>query len=355
MNKKIINTLKYLLFLGIGLGILYYLYITTNAQYNQQRKLDGLPYEDYLIKLGNDFATANYFWLGMVVLAFLLSSLSRGFRWKMMLDPLNKSMGIDRRVRVKNTFFAVLVGYVVNLVIPRAGEVARCGVITQYEKISIDKVMGTGVLDRILDVLCLLIVMLLALVFEFDKLWGFISKNALPSGREGGGGLPTWMWIILGLGTLSLAAFIIFRKQIQATAIYKKIENLVLGFIEGLRSIQKLENPWAFIGHTVFIWVMYYLMLYLSFQAFEPTAHLSPRAGLLVFVFGTLGIVIPSPGGVGSYQFLVSTALITFYAIESSDALSFANIAFAAPFLCNIVMGVLAFMLLPIVNREKTE
>jgi len=353
MSKKILATLKYLLFLGIGLGILYFVYFTTNRDYNAQRELDGLPYEDYLVKLGNDFATANYFWLGLVVVAFILSSLSRAIRWKMLLDPLNKAAGSESRVRVKNTFLAVLVGYVVNLVIPRAGEVARCGIITQYEKISLDKVMGTGVLDRVLDVVCLLIVMLLALVFEFDKLWGFMVEIAFQSDGEGGGGLPVWMWIILGLGVAGVAFFIIFRKKIQALPLYKKIENLLIGFVEGLRSIQKLENPIAFVGHTIFIWLMYYLMLYMAFLSFEPTAHLSPRAGLLVFVFGTLGIVIPSPGGIGSYQFLVSTALVTFYAIESSDALSLANIGFAAPFVCNIILGVMAFILLPIVNKRK--
>jgi uncharacterized membrane protein YbhN (UPF0104 family) len=121
-----------------------------------------------------------------------------------------------------------------------------------------------------------------------------------------------------------------------------------------LRAIQKLENPLAFIGHTLFIWLMYYLMLYFAFFSFGPTAHLGAVAGLLVFVFGALGMVIPSPGGIGSYQYLVSTALVTFYAIGGSDALSFANIAFTAPFLCNIIFGIIAFVLLPVLNRKKT-
>lgn len=349
MKQKVGSILKYVLFFGLGIGILYYLYYTTNQTYQEELLEKGLPPQDYLIKLGNDFKNANYFWLFLVMVAFLLSNVSRAFRWKMLLDPL-KEKG-EKKVSLKNSFLGVLVNYVVNLVIPRAGEVARCGVITRYENIPLEKGLGTVVVDRILDVLCLALMMVLGLIVEFDKLWGYLKENALQSEEEGGG-LPTWIWIGLGVMIFAGILFFVLRKKIQATAIYKKLLNLVMGFLQGIQAIRKLSNPLAFIGHTAFIWFMYYLMLYVAFFSFEPTAHLDMSAGLLIFIFGALGIVVPAPGGIGSYQYFVSTALVSFYAIGSSDALSFANIAFAVPFLCNIIFGVLALVLLPVVNRK---
>jgi uncharacterized protein (TIRG00374 family) len=352
-KKKLGSIIRFIVFLGLGMGILYYVYYTTNQQYQLELQDKGLPAQDYLVKLGNDMANANYFWIGLVILAFLASNISRAIRWKMLLDPLKMEQD-GTKVKLHNPLMAVLVGYVMNLVIPRAGEVAKCGVINQYEKISIDKVLGTAVLDRILDVICLFLMILLALALEFDTLWGYLSENVFESADGGGFSIPIWLWILGGFGISALVLFIIFRKKLEQFAIYKKIEGLVIGFVEGLRAIQKLENPLAFIGHTLFIWLMYYLMLYFAFFSFGPTAHLAAVAGLLVFVFGALGMVIPSPGGIGSYQYLVSTALVTFYAIGGSDALSFANIAFTAPFLCNIIFGIIAFVLLPVLNRKKT-
>lgn len=351
-KKKLGSIIRFIVFLGLGMGILYYVYYTTNQQYQLELQEKGLPAQDYLVKLGSDMANANYFWIGLIVLAFLASNISRAIRWKMLLDPL-KMQENGTKVKLHNPLMAVLVGYVMNLVIPRAGEVAKCGVINRYEKISIDKVVGTAVLDRILDVICLLLMILLALALEFDRLWGYLSANVFQSADGGGFSIPIWLWVLTGLGVVVLALFFAFRKKLQQFAIYKKIEGLLIGFVEGLRAIQQLENPLAFIGHTLFIWLMYYLMLYFAFFSFEPTAHLGAVAGLLVFVFGALGMVIPSPGGIGSYQYLVSTALVTFYAIGGSDALSFANIAFTAPFLCNIIFGIIAIVLLPVLNKNR--
>lgn len=355
-QKQLASIVRFLVFLGIGLGILYYVYYTTNQSYQKELALKGLPPQDYLVKLGNDMANADYFWIAMVVLAFLLSNVSRALRWKMLLDPLKeKQADASPGVKWQNALMGVLVGYVVNLVIPRAGEVAKCGVISQYEKVSLDKVLGTAVLDRVLDVVMLAAIMLLTLALQYDLLWGYLSTQVFDADGAGGFTVPLWLWVMGGVGGLVLILMLVFRRRLMALGAVQKLLGLIQGFVEGLRSIQSLRNPVAFIGHTVFIWLMYYLMLYLAFFSFAPTAHLSAEAGLLVFVFGALGIVIPSPGGIGSYQYLVSTALREFYAIEGADALSFANIAFAAPFLCNIVFGVLAFVLLPIINRDARK
>jgi len=351
MKKQLITVLRFLLFLSIGVGILWYLYSTGEAQYHGELEAEGLPLQPYWMKLQSDFAGVNYFWILMVVLAFTLSNVSRAMRWMMLLNPLKTD---GKKVSFANSFMATMVLYVTNYVIPRSGEVARCGVMAKYEDIPMEKSFGTVFLDRILDVICLGIFFLLTLILEFDKLWTFLVENAFQSSDTATGekGFP-WLIFIAGLGLVVLIVAFIFRKKLQTTTIYKKIEELVLGFIEGIKTIQKLDNLWLFIGHTVFIWVMYYLMLYLAFFSYAPTAHLGPVTALLVFVFGALGIVVPAPGGIGSYQYFVSLALATFYGISESEAFSFSNISFFAPFICNVVFGVLAIILLPVFNKVK--
>ena len=211
-----------------------------------------------------------------------------------------------------------------------------------------EKVLGTVVVDRVMDVLSLLIVIGLAFLLQFNVLWGYLSENALIGGE--GGGIPSIIWILLGVGITGLVTLFIFRKPLMRTKLYAKLEELFLGFWEGIQTIRNLERPWVFVGHSIFIWVMYFLMLYLAFFSFEPTAHLGPQVALVAFVFGAFGIVIPSPGGMGSYQFLVMTALSVFYGITKGDAFAFANIAFFAPFFSNIIFGFIAFILLPIAN-----
>jgi glycosyltransferase 2 family protein len=350
MKKQLINGLRFLFFLSIGFGILWYLYSTGETQYHAECQEQGLPLQPYWMKLQSDFAGVNYFWVLMLVLAFTLSNISRAMRWMMLLNPLKTD---GKKVGFANAFMATMVLYVTNYVIPRAGEVARCGVMARYENIPIEKSFGTVFLDRLLDVLCLGIFFLLALVLEFDVLWGFLTENAFQSSEQGGEKGFSWLLLIGGIGLVGLIVVFIFRKQLQKTVLYKKIESLALGFVEGIKTIQKLDNLGLFIGHSIFIWVMYYLMLYLAFFSYAPTAHLGPVTALLVFIFGALGIVVPAPGGIGSYQYFVSLALATFYGISESEAFSFSNISFFAPFLCNVTFGVLAIILLPIFNKTK--
>lgn len=347
MKQQLISFLKFLLFLSIGLGILYYLYYTQNQKFIEDCIAEGGTAEscNFLNKLANDFRGVNYIWIGMVAVAFLLSNVSRALRWNMLLRPLGN------QVTFKNTFLAVLFGYFVNSFLPRVGEVAKCGVINQYDGVKLEKVLGTAVVDRILDVLMLLVVVGLALVLQFDVLWGYLSENASLGDK---GNLLTNPLVIIGLIVMVVGGVLlfIFRKKLMQSVVYKKIESIIMGFVDGLKTIGQLKNPGLFVAHTLFIWLMYFLMLRLAFYSFEPTAHLGAMTALVTFVFGAFGMVIPSPGGIGSYQFLVMTALSTFYGITEGDAFAFANIAFFAPYLCNIIFGFIAFLVLPLVNTK---
>jgi len=215
--------------------------------------------------------------------------------------------------------------------------------------------MGTIVLDRLLDVIMLLLIVGLTFLIEFDTLTNYLQEKMVDDGDASQSLFQNPIVIGLGVFGLFVALMLfVFRKRIEQTSIYKKIKKLLIGFAEGLKTIGKLDRPWLFVFHTFFIWFMYFLMTYLCFFAFEPTEALKPVAALIVFVFGTFGIVVPSPGGMGTYHFFVTEAL-KIYEIAPADAFSFANILFFSVQIgCNVVIGLLAFILLPIMNRNYT-
>jgi hypothetical protein len=329
------------------LVILYWVYQKQNAAYQAECDLKGVPAADcsLLQKVLTDFASADLFWLFMVLVFFTISNLSRASRWNMLLQQLGF------QPRLINAFLTVILGYFANLGLPRVGEVVRAGTMARYEKIPIEKVMGTVVVDRAIDVISILIVTALALVMEFDTLWAFLAENN--SVGEKLRANSSLLLLLGGLGVGGLILLFSLRKRLQATKFYQKIEGILLGFVEGLQTIRKLDRPWIFVLHSINIWAMYFLMTYVCFFAFEPTAHLSATVALVVFVFGGWGIVIPSPGGMGTYHFLATTAL-GFYGIAGDDGFSWSNISFFTIQIgCNITVGLLALVLLPIINREK--
>ena len=166
---------------------------------------------------------------------------------------------------------------------------------------------------------------------------------------------PINISILVVLGLVGLFLLLKFKSRIVSTKIGGKIFDIILGLKEGLMSVFKLRQPALFIFHTLFIWYCYFAMTYVVFFAFEPTAHLGPVAGLVIFVFGTLGIVFPSPGGMGSYHYLVGEGL-ALYGIEQGDAFSFANIIFfSVQLFCNVLFGLIALVLLPIYNDRRAK
>jgi glycosyltransferase 2 family protein len=346
MNKLFKNIFQFLLSLGLGSTILYFVYQSQSTTYVAECMAKGNPSADcnLMDKLITDFQQTNFGWIALVMLAFLASNYSRTAKWMILLKPLGY------RPKFINGYLSILVAYFANIFIPRIGEVIRAGIFSKYEKIPVEKVMGTIVVDRVIDVICLLLAFGLALVFEFDKLWGYISQNNGETGTEGGGNGK--LFILGGMAAVALLVFLL-RKKLAETLIFQKIMKMVAGFWEGIRTVGKLDRPWLFVFHSLNIWLLYFIMTWLGFKAFGPTSHLDLRAALTVFAFGTLGMVIPSPGGMGTFHGLVIWVLTSFYAIRGDDAFSVANIIF---FLIqiglNAVMGLLALLVLPILNKD---
>lgn len=342
----IIQFFKFLLFLSIGLGILYWVYRGQNIAFQAECGAKGIAPEDCSLarKVIADFGRVHYAWIALVLAAFIVSNISRAARLNMLLHPLGS------RPRLINTFLTTILGYFANLAIPRMGEVVRAASLSQYEKIPVEKIMGAVVVDRIMDVLCILSITAIALVVEAGPIWGFFSKNVPVADLLGGlGNLALW-----GFGTLAVVVLAVYllRRQLKSSRIYQRIRRIAIGFWQGINTVRSLKHPALFLAHTANIWVMYFLMTLLCFAAFEPTAHLTWRTALTVFVFGSWGVVVPSPAGMGTFHFMAQQAL-GIYGVGGDDSFSWANISFFSVNLgANVIIGLLSLLLLPVINRH---
>lgn len=305
----------------------------------------GIPAESCSLidKLVNDFKGVNWFWIVVICGIFMLSNIFRALRWHQLMEPLGFAP------RIMNSLGAVVLAYFANLGIPRIGELVRAATISRYEKIPIEKAMGTIVLGRLLDFICLFVVMLLAFIISFDHFVRYFQDNFI---------YDPWMVLVVVITILLLGftSLIIFNRLLENSTsnnkLIIKIQKLWVGFKDGLVTIKRVRNIPLLVFYSASIWIMYFLMIYLCFNAYQPTEHLGAEAGLVAFVFGSLGIVFPAPGGMGSYQFMVSQALVI-YAINSVDAFTFSNIVFfAIQIFGNVIFGVLFLILLPIYNRK---
>ncbi len=348
MPKSLLNVLKFLVFVGLGFGILYLVYRSQQTAYAADCALRGVPGDECSLidKVLTDFREANYFWLFLTLLAFCVSNLSRSIRWNMLLRTLGK------RPRLINAFLTINLGYFANLGFPRFGEIVRPAAMARYENIKVERVIGTVVVGRTLDVIMLLSISGLALVIAHDRIWAWLGENAALGEKLAG-----LEWYAASAGIAFLAALALAwsqRRRLAATQAGGKVIGILRGFAEGLRTITTVEKPWLFVLHSLNIWLMYYLMTFFVFLAYAPTAELGPEAALTTFVSGGWGIVIPSPGGMGSYHYLAQSAL-GLYGVAGDDAFSWANISFFSINIgCNVLIGLVALLLLPRINRSYT-
>ncbi len=340
MNKTLKSILQFIVFFGVGFSILFFLYQRNNAAFQEQCQIDGIPLDQcsLLQKIITDFQEADFFWLTMVVIVYLLSNVSRAIRWQMFFKPLGYKIGFW------TSYHAVMLGYFANLGLPRLGEVLRPGAITRYEGVPIEKAFGTVVTGRILDFLMLFIVIGISLISEYDALLKWLEDNADLSSKVDGL-INSPLLKIGAAGTIiGLVLLFFFRKKLMETALFEKVKGIALGFWEGISSIRKVDNIWAVAGYTVFIWLMYFAMTWLCMFAFEPTKGITAMQGLMVFVFGALGMVVPAPGGMGSYHAAITAGLVI-YGIPEVEGFSFANILFfTIQLFGNVLLGLIALL-----------
>ena len=289
----------------------------------------------------------NYTWIWVAIGLGMLSHISRSLRWQM----LTKSMGY--KISFMNSFMGVMIGYFANLAIPRMGELTRCGVVSKYENVPFSKLLGTVVTERVFDMIMLLLLTLIVVVTQFKQVGIFLDNNEDIKEKLYGMFSSPVTWGILVLLVLGLIGFIWFLRK---GSFFTRLHHFMTGLKEGLLTVKDVDHKWLFIGYTIFIWLMYYLMLYVCFFCFKFTSGLGPLVGLTVFVLSSYGMVAPVQGGVGAWHFMVIAALMIYLphteGIESMTK-TFALLTHGTMTLLYIVVGVICLLVLPIYNRNN--
>ena len=332
-KNKIISALKYVVFLFLGIGLLWY--VTKNQD---------------LHKIFNEFKTANYYWIFLSMSAAALAHILRAARWNLIIE----STGY--KTKLSTTFYAVMIGYFANMLVPRLGEVSRCGVLSKSYKAPFNILLGTVVAERILDSLCLLVLIVLVVFFQFAFLKEFLNKMLFqPLSLSFENNFTTFIIVASVIVILIICFYILYKtmnKRFKNQPFYLKLKRVLVGFIEGIKAIKHIKQKWIFIIYTLLMWFFYFLMAYLCFFSLSATSHLGIADGLTVMVMGSLGIVAPVPGGIGAYHFIVITTLVELFAINSVSATSFAYISHASQGVLIAVLGLFSFAAIFLLNKK---
>ncbi len=279
------------------------------------------------------FANANYWWISLGLFFGILSHLSRAYRWKYLLEPLGY------QPKFINSTLAVLVAYLMNIFLPRAGEVTRAAVMTNYEDIPFEKGFGTIVAERIADLLMMLVIIIITLFIQFDFIYELLSEKVNPKN----------LVVYTTLATIGFLFFFFYIRK-GKSKLAKKIKSFIMGLKDGMTSIFKMKYKWSFIFHTVFIWLMYVAMFWATIPSVE---HLTvPFGGVLIgFIAGGFSIAATN-GGVGLYPVAVAGAL-SLFGIDEVTGNAFGWIMWTAQTAMIIIFGGLSFLLLPIYNKDE--
>ncbi|MGC4036351.1 MAG: lysylphosphatidylglycerol synthase transmembrane domain-containing protein [Chitinophagaceae bacterium] len=333
MKKRLVTILQYVFFISLGL---FFAWLSVK-DINQER------WEHIKSSLAQSRK-----WLFIpVVITMLIAHWSRTVRWKILMEPLGY------KPSTFNTFSAVMIGYLVNLGVPRLGEVVKCTILARYEKIRADKLVGTIVLERTFDVVCLGIVFMLSLILQGNIIGGYIKTKLGGFFSDQAGAFSTEKLLIAGgifVAGILLVYFLLKRfGHIDAVG---KIKNILSNIWHGLTSIRSIKRKWEFLFHTVLIWVLYLACTTAGLYALKETTPLGFAGGLATLSVGSVGM-IATPGGIGAYPLLVSE-LIGLYGIDSATiGTAMGWLLWAAQTAITLVAGVVCFALLAVYNKNR--
>lgn len=331
MSKRLITTgLQYLAFLGIGLLFAWL----------SLRELDREKWQ----QLSSSVQNAKLWLVIPVSFLLLLSHYLRGIRWKLLIDPLGY------KIKPINSFLTVLIGYLVNLGVPRLGEFIRCTFLSRYEKVEVEKLVGTVIVERLFDAVCLLIVFGLTWGLQPD-LYERFSSVLTSNSQTATAGNPYFNWLILAF-LLLFTGWIIWKKK-KLTDLVDQVLTVFNRVLNGLLSVRKLKKPRSFLLLTLAIWVLYLLSGYIGFMAFDATRVYGITEALTILSVGSIGMII-SPGGIGIYAYLILQTMQA-YGLDYTNALAFGWILWLVQTAVILCGGVLSFGVLPWINADKEK
>ncbi len=331
--KKIKDLLRITFFLSIGIFFIWiFLSKLTPAQ-----KTEILA----------AFSRIKVFWLIVIAFFGLLSIYLRAIRWNMLLEPMG------HKPRTSNAFMAIMIGYLANLALPRIGEMIRCTLLYKYDNVPVTKSFGTVIVERVIDLVLLLVFFAIAILVQIDILSAFAYDKILVPLQKKFDIINVKMIIILILTVFIVSSFIIFlfiRNKHSNSPFLNKIRELLKGFWHGLKSVSKLKHPYLFVLYSILIWVSYFFSTYFAFFCLAETSNLGVNAALAVLAFGTVSFIVVQ-GGIGIYPFIVANTL-ALYGIFKTTGYAFGWIVWSLQTIEIIIGGLISFIILPIINKK---
>lgn len=292
-----------------------------------------------------------YSWVFLSVFLSIISHVIRAYRWNLLLNPLGY-----KHLTVFRTFLAVMIGYFVNLLAPRAGEITRCSIMKKNDGVNMSVSLGSVVAERIVDLLGLVVVILLGLALQFDRLSGFMS-DFVQEKSESIQMSNLVLQLITGFGVVIVLILVVLwwlRARIKRLPIYFKLRSFAVELADGFTSVLKLENKRGFWISTLLIWLFYFAMAYVVVFAIPSTEHLGLLAGLSILIMGGLAMSAPVQGGFGTYHLFVSTILVL-YGVAYNDGLFFATLLHSSQTLAVLFFGGLSFIISLRVKKKKNN
>ncbi len=319
--------IKFTIFLGLGIVIIWL-------------SLRGLS-ADERTQILHSFRTANYNWVIFAIVMGITSHVLRTLRWMLFFEPMGYHPSL------KNTFFAVMVGYFANMAFPRLGEVTRCGILARYEKIPFNKSFGTVITERTIDMIIFILLFFLMVATQAGTIGHYLNTSIYPKFAEKFQNPIFSKVFILSAAVILLiivAALYVMRSKIASSRLFLTIKKLILGFWEGLKSLSQIRRPGLFVFYSIAIWTLYFFMIYVCFFCFAETASLNPGAGLSSLVLGTVGIMV-TPGGIGLYPAIIQETMLL-YGITRTTGLALGWISWTAQTSMILVIGGISLLLL---------
>ncbi len=320
MNSRVKSVLQYLFLIVLTILLLWL----------SLRGLQVGEGENKSEFLWHAWQKSNKVYLMLMAVAVMVSHVIRAERWRMLLKPTGN------HVSLSGSFLSLMIGYLVNLAVPRGGEVSRCYNLYKLEKTPVEVSFGTVVVERIVDVICMVALIAISFFVEWKKIKGFINTLDIPASK--GFGISPWA-IVIFIAVIALAiGLFLLRKN-------EKFKKILKGFKEGLLSIFQLKNKGLFVFYSIAIWGLYFLMTYWVLKAFNETQDLDFGAVLTLFAIGSIAMAVPLPGGAGSYHTLVPMGLVALYNLPKADAIAFVFIFHGWQTLIFIVSGLLSLII----------
>ena len=334
MKSNIVSTIKYIAFLAVGIVLLWLAFRNEN-----------------LAEVWDKIKVADPFWLSLSVVIALFAFWSRAVRWIMLMEPLGY------KPRLSTTLYALFLGYFANLAIPRIGEFTRCGSLANTDQVPFNALLGTVIVERVIDLIMLLVVMVLVAMLEFDLLTSFLQEKVVgPMSEKLPDGTNAGLWLaVLTAAVAAAGIFLLYRKLTRdpKSKLAIKIKGITHEIASGFKTILRMKKNGWFLFHTIFIWLMYFLMTWVCFFCLDSTSHLDMKSGLFILVVGGLGMSAPVQGGIGAYHYIVSQGLQLF-GISSTDGIAYATLVHTTQTLLVVVLGIFALVMLFLLKNKKT-